>query len=44
MRRLIRETLYIDIRFLWFDNAAVARVGLYEKIKFYIKFLKWKPK
>ena len=43
MRRLIRETLYIDIRFLWFDNGAVARVGLYEKMEFYIQFLKRKP-
>ena len=30
IRRFIGETLHIDISFLWFDNAATARVGLYE--------------
>ena len=31
IRRFVGETLYIDVSFLWFDNAAIARVGLYEK-------------
>ncbi|MCH8156867.1 MAG: DUF3108 domain-containing protein [Nitrospinae bacterium] len=31
IRRFIGETLYIDISFLWFENAASARIGLYEK-------------
>ena len=30
IRRFIGETLHFDISFLWFDNAATARVGLYE--------------
>jgi len=31
IRRFVGETLYIDVSLLWFDNAAIARVGLYEK-------------
>ncbi len=31
IRRFIGETLHIDISFLWFENAATARVGLYEQ-------------
>jgi hypothetical protein len=31
IKRFVGETLYIDVSFLWFDNAAIARVGLYEE-------------
>ena len=31
IRRFLGETLYFDISFLWFDNAAEATVGLYEQ-------------
>lgn len=31
IRRFVGETLHIDISFLWFDNAATARIGLYEE-------------
>ena len=44
IRRFIGETLHINISFLWFDNAATARTGLYKKIMSYIQFLKLKLK
>ena len=31
IKRFVGERLDIDISFLWFDKAAVARVGLYEQ-------------
>lgn len=31
IRRFVGETLYFDISFLWFNNAASAQVGFYEK-------------
>lgn len=31
IRRFLGETLFFDISFLWFENAANAQVGLYEK-------------
>ena len=36
IRRFVGEVLYFDISFLWFKNAATAKVGFYEKEgKFY---------
>ncbi|GJL80263.1 MAG: hypothetical protein NPINA01_32520 [Nitrospinaceae bacterium] len=39
IRRFVGETLYFDISFLWFKNAATAYVGFYEKNGEYYSYL-----
>ena len=39
IRRFVGETLYFDISFLWFENAATAYVGFYEKNGVYYAYL-----
>ncbi|MFQ5450691.1 MAG: DUF3108 domain-containing protein [Nitrospinaceae bacterium] len=39
IRRFVGETLYFDISFLWFKNAASAQVGFYEKNGTYFSYL-----
>jgi len=39
IRRFVGETLYFDISFLWFENAATAFVGFYEKNGSYYAYL-----
>ncbi len=42
--RFVGEVLHYDISFLWFKNAATAKVGLYEKDGFYYSYLEAKTK
>lgn len=44
IRRFVGETLYFDISFLWFKNAASASVGFYEKNGSYYATLDAKTK
>lgn len=44
IRRFVGETLYFNISFLWFENAATAKVGLYEKDGSYYSFMEAKTK
>ena len=42
--RFVGEVLYFDISFLWFKNAATAKVGFYEKDGTYYSYLEAKTK
>lgn len=44
IRRFVGEVLYFDISFLWFKNAATAKVGFYEKDGNYYSYLEAKTK
>lgn len=44
IRRFVGEVLYFDISFLWFKNAATAKVGFYEKDGTYYSSLEAKTK
>ena len=44
IRRFVGEVLHYDISFLWFNNAATARVGFYEKDGSYYSYLEAKTK
>jgi hypothetical protein len=44
IRRFVGEVLYFDISFLWFKNAATAKVGFYEKEGKYYSYLEAKTK
>jgi hypothetical protein len=44
IRRFSGEVLHYDISFLWFDNAATASVGFYEKDGSYYSYLEAKTK
>lgn len=44
IRRFVGEVLYFDISFLWFKNAATAKIGFYEKDGAYHSYLEAKTK
>jgi hypothetical protein len=44
IRRFVGEVLYFDISFLWFKNAATAKVGFYEKDGKYFSYMEAKTK
>ena len=44
IRRFVGEVLYFDISFLWFKNAATAKVGFYEKDGNYYSYLEARTK
>jgi len=44
IRRFAGEVLYFDISFLWFSNAATAKVGFYEKDGTYYSYLEAQTK